>query len=119
MDNTPCDVSSGGDDTALIDLSEAAKRLPNRPHTSTLWRWARKGVRSRAGGRVRLEVRRLGGKLFTTAEALDRFGRELAEADAAHFASDADDTNVATTTITKARRREIDRAEAELTAAGI
>ena len=59
-------------------LTEITKRLPKvngrNIHPSTLWRWARKGVNG-----VQLEVLRLGGRLFTSLEALERFGKRLAE----------------------------------------
>lgn len=62
-----------------LTLSEAAAALPKiggkKISTSTLWRWAVKGCRG-----VRLEVRRLGGRHLTSLEALDRFGKALAEA---------------------------------------
>lgn len=70
---------------ALITLTEAAKITPGRPSTNCLWRWCRRGVRSRGGERVRLEHRRIGGKIFTTPDWLDEFGRKLAEADTRHF----------------------------------
>lgn len=64
----------------VLTFAEAAKALPRvngkRPHTSTLWRWARKGCRG-----VYLEVRRFGGRYVTSIEALDRFGEQLAAAD--------------------------------------
>jgi len=60
----------------LLDLATAARLLPRRPHVSTLWRWARKGLKG-----IRLEYRRVGGRVYTTAEALDRFGATLAALD--------------------------------------
>ena len=62
-------------------LSELAKRVPplngRRLNTATLWRRCRKGVHG-----VRLEYRRLGGRIVTSLEALDRFGKALADLDA-------------------------------------
>lgn len=69
----------------LITLTEAAKITPGRPSTNCLWRWCRRGVLSRGGERVRLEHRRIGGKIFTAPDWLDEFGRKLAEADTRHF----------------------------------
>jgi hypothetical protein len=60
----------------LMSLSEAAHSLPHRPHISTLWRWCKKGCRG-----ARLEYLRLGGRIFTSAEALRRFGARLATLD--------------------------------------
>ncbi len=68
-----------------LTLSEAAKIAPGRPSMNCLWRWCRRGVLARTGERVRLQHTRVGGKIFTTAQSLDEFGRRLAEADAAYF----------------------------------
>lgn len=63
---------------SILTLSEAAAKLPpsggRRVNVSTLWRWAFKGVSG-----VKLEVLRLGGRTVTSLEALERFGRALAE----------------------------------------
>src|SRR3990170_7891939 len=68
-----------GSETALT-LSQAACELPKlggrKLHASSLWRWARKGVRG-----VKLDYARLGGRIVTSREALSRFGAKLAEAD--------------------------------------
>ena len=65
-------------DEKILTFSEAAEQLPRlngkKIHPSSLWRWARKGVRG-----VKLETRRVGGRFVTSAEALERFTRELAE----------------------------------------
>lgn len=52
----------------LLSLTEAAQTLPGRPHLSTLHRWWLHGVRG-----VRLETILVGGRRFTSAEALERF----------------------------------------------
>ena len=63
----------------LYPFAEAARRfLPKKPdgrttHPSTVGRWALKGVLSQAGDRVWLEHARVGGRLFTSAEAIRRF----------------------------------------------
>ena len=68
----------------LVTLSRAAKLLPHingkRPCTTTLWRWAVKGLRG-----VFLEHVKLGNRILTTPGAVDAFCRELAEADAGRF----------------------------------
>ena len=69
----------------LIPLSEAAKLTPGRPHTATLTRWCRPGIKARTGERVRLQHWRVGRKIYTTAEALDKFFQRTAEADLPHF----------------------------------
>lgn len=64
----------------ILSFSEAAKALPKingrRPHATTLWRWARKGLKG-----VRLETRRVGARFVTSAEALERFSEALAAID--------------------------------------
>lgn len=61
-----------------LSLADAAKSLPpingRRIHTSTLWRWMRRGVRG-----ARLEHARLGRRVVTSREALARFASRLAE----------------------------------------
>lgn len=69
----------------LLTLTEAAKRLPTRPNSCTIWRWCRKGVRARNGERIRLEHMRLGGRILISPEAIEKFGRALAAADGEHF----------------------------------
>lgn len=63
----------------VVSLTQATKALPpidgRRIHVSTLWRWARKGVRG-----VRLEHIRLGHRVCTSLEALNRFAQSLADA---------------------------------------
>lgn len=65
-------------DEQIVTFSEAAKALPKvngrRPHASTIWRWARKGISG-----IRLETLRLGGRFVTSLEALERFSITLAE----------------------------------------
>ena len=58
-----------------LTLGEAAKTLPTRPSTQTLFRWTQKGCRG-----VKLESLRFGRRIVVTPEALDKFARELAEA---------------------------------------
>ena len=63
----------------ILSLAQACKRIPpingKRPHLSTLYRWFDRGI---AG--VHLECLRVGRKLCTTQEALDRFFREAGAA---------------------------------------
>lgn len=64
----------------LLSISEATKRLSSRLGwrklaTTTVWRWCRKGTRG-----CRLEHVQLGGKLFTSEQAIGRFAAELADA---------------------------------------
>ncbi len=64
----------------ILSLAEAARFLPRvngkRPCTSTLWRWAVKGIR----GGIHLEFGRLGGKVITSPRALNEFVAALAKA---------------------------------------
>lgn len=65
-------------DEEILTFSEAAKALPRingrKPHASTLWRWARKGLFG-----IRLEVLRIGHRFCTSKQALERFAAALAE----------------------------------------
>lgn len=49
-------------------LKAAAKRLPGDPHLCTVFRWTKKGIRG-----VRLEATNVGGRWFTSDEAIGRF----------------------------------------------
>lgn len=57
----------------LMTLRQAAELLPGRPHVSTIWRWAMRGL---AGGR-RLRTTLVGGQRFTSRGDLEDFIREL------------------------------------------
>ena len=65
---------------SLLSLREAARVVPrldgHQPHVSTVWRWCRLGV---AG--VKLDYARLGRRIVTSREALNRFANALALAD--------------------------------------
>jgi hypothetical protein len=52
----------------LLTFAEAVHTLPGRPHLSTLHRWRLRGVRG-----IRLETCLIGGRRFTSREALERF----------------------------------------------
>ena len=86
----------------LLTLPEAAALLPGRPSVATLWRWRTRGAHGR-----RLESLVLGGKVFTSAEAIQRFAEQRGGADQPAIRTPA------------ARERSIRKAEAELKAAGI
>lgn len=64
-------------DEDVLTFVEAAAILPRlngkRPHVSTLWRWARRGLNG-----IRLETRRIGSRFVTSREALERFSAALA-----------------------------------------
>jgi hypothetical protein len=59
-------------DENLVPLIEASRHVPRRPHPSTLRRWAYEGIDG-----VRLESCKIGGRRFTTVEALRRFMERL------------------------------------------
>ena len=68
-----------------LTMGQAARLAPGHPSPSCIWRWCRKGVKSRAGDRVHLRHVRIGGVIYTTAAWMQEFGQRLAEADARHF----------------------------------
>ena len=66
-------------DERKLTLTQAAAICPTRPHMSAVWRWARKGIKTAAGRRVRLEHIRIGHRICTTQAALDEFVRSLTD----------------------------------------
>lgn len=111
------------DASKYLTCSEASKLLPGRPSANCVWRWARRGVQSRGGERIRLQHVRMGGALYTTARWIDEFGRALAEADARHFDSLTSDAPSHTgpngSKVDERRSQQLDRVEHELDQAGI
>ncbi len=111
----------------VIDLADVPSVLPSRSgkrlHVSCIHRWRHPGIKSRAGDRVQLECRRIGGRIVTSREAVARFCAALEAADLAHHQAKAD----AAPTVQappaprrpKARDRAIARAESRLAAAGV
>ena len=107
-------------DEVPISLSNAAKRSPGRPSSNAVWRWCRRGIKTRSGARIHLEHIRVGGKIFTTAEALDRFFSAVAEDDVEHFRHrDRVEPPSSEVSERNHRDREIDRARKELEEARI
>ena len=86
----------------LLTLPQAAATLPGNPSVATMWRWRVKGARGR-----RLESVVLGGKVYTSREALQRFAHQQGGNDAPSIRSP------------RRRERDIAAAEKELTDAGI
>lgn len=103
----------------LLTLVAVAKQTPGRPSANAIWRWCRKGVKSRSGQRIRLKHVRIGGRIFTDAESLQRFFAEVAEADNAYFDRSVETVPLPRPENLARRQRQIDQAEAELSAAGI
>jgi hypothetical protein len=86
----------------LLTLSQAAAMLPGRPSLCALWRWRTRGVRGR-----KLETVVIGGRPYTSVEALGRFARHEGGSDAQQIRTP------------KRRQRDIEAAERELTEAGV
>jgi len=86
----------------LITLAQASERLPGRPSLCAIWRWRTKGIRGR-----KLECVVIGGRPYTSIEALARFAQHQGDDDAPNIRSP------------KARARAIAKAEAELSDARI
>lgn len=67
-------------DETILTLGQACRLLPandgKRVHLSTLWRWCRIGVNG-----VRLEYLRVGRRIVTSKQALERFMTRLAALD--------------------------------------
>lgn len=84
--------------------TEAAKHIPGRPDASTVYRWWKRGIKG-----VRLETILIGGRRYTSKEALTRF-----------FAATTAAADGPQAAVTPARRqREIEAAERELEAQGL
>lgn len=60
----------------LVPLSQAAKTFPCPVHQTTWWRWCIHGVKG-----IKLEYVRLGIRIFTSKEAIQRFMDALARSD--------------------------------------
>lgn len=88
----------------IIPIPEVPAHVPSRPHIATVWRWMQRGVRG-----VKLETILIGGKRFTSAEAIQRFIEDSTAA--------ADGRPVPKAKRTRDRQRAIERAERELNAA--
>ncbi len=106
----------------LLSLTQAAHRCPaidgKRVHPSTVFRWIRRGVR----GGVRLESVMVGRRLCTTEAALNRFFHAAAQAASDALAVEKPVQRRAVAAKPRSerqRQRDIDRAAADLDAAGI
>ena len=67
----------------LLPLSEAAKLIPSAKgkhlHPASVWRWVRKGVVAPDGRRVKLDSAKVGGRWYTSREAVQRFLEALTQ----------------------------------------
>ena len=68
-------------DSDYITMSQAARLLPSRPSSGTVWRWCRRGVRSATNQLIQLRHVRFGKRLYTRPAWLAEFGERLAQAD--------------------------------------
>jgi len=102
----------------LVTLSEAARLLPRingkKIAASTLWRWCRKGLRG-----VNLEYLRVGSKVATTSDALQRFFAALAQLDATQPSTYKPTCLKTRRRCDKVRQRDIENAKAILVRAKI
>ena len=106
-------------DERKISLNEAAKQSPKAVNPSAPWRWMRRGVLARNGERVYLEGVRVGGKLFTSEPAMQRFFAAVAEADAEHFRGDTPAVTARSKPTESRRKAEVERAKDEMGDAGL
>jgi Protein of unknown function (DUF1580) len=84
----------------LLSFPAASKTLQSEPHVSTIHRWRLKGIRG-----VRLETILVGGRRYTSLEAIERF------AAATTAQANGDPVPVRTS---RQRERAVRRAEQEL-----
>ena len=89
----------------LLTVGKAAQSCPGRPHVATVWRWILNGL-----GGVRLESVKVGGRRFTSSQALKRF---------IAAPSSMDEVPSLKIAPSKQRERAIRRAEKELKDAGL
>lgn len=93
---------------SLIAIGDVPKRLPNRPHKSTIHRWVQRGSRG-----IRLETVLIGGRRYTSEEALNRFFADsTAAADGQPSISQSGITS-------PARKRALAKVNAELAREGL
>lgn len=85
----------------LCTLAQATRHVPGNPHIATLHRWRLRGVRG-----VKLETVLVGGRRFTSVEALARFTERL------------NGGRGVERTTPRQRQRQIEQAEAELARSG-
>ena len=92
----------------MVPLAQSPKHIPGRPNASTPYRWATVGVR----GGIRLETVVVGGKRFTSIEAIQRFIR-------ATTANSPGASAPVPRPTSRQREAAIRKAERELRAAGV
>lgn len=60
------------DENDYIPLNDASQFIPGRPHRTTVWRWALRGIK-RGGKTVKLNTTAVGVRRYTTHADIDRF----------------------------------------------
>lgn len=90
----------------LVPINEIPSHVPGRIHIATCWRWIQRGCRG-----VKLETLLIGGKRFSSLEALQRFAETTTIA--------ADGTSTIRASTPSARRKAHEKACRELDEAGI
>lgn len=58
----------------LVHLTQAREYIPGQPHSGTIRRWFREGLRG-----ITLETVMVGGRRFTSQEAISRFIERLSK----------------------------------------
>ena len=97
-----------------LTLSDASKIVPGCPHASTLWRWSRQGLHG-----IRLEYLKIGRRIVTSREALDRFFQRVTEADQAAYAKTHPIASRQSSPSNAQHNKALAAAEKELAEAGI
>ena len=105
----------------LLSLKEAAQSLPKidgrTPHASSIWRWCTRGLSG-----VKLDHVRLGRRVVTSKEALNRFVNELAQKESEKLQQSIQTFEIQITppnNQSKQRRAEIAKAERDLDKNGL
>ena len=93
-----------------ISLAQASKLCPGRLSIQSIWRWCRKGIKSKSGERIHLEHYRVGGKLYTTENDLQNFFKNVTESDKLHFQKEYPKIEIPKTRSAARRKADIDRA---------
>lgn len=105
-----------------LNLTQAAKLVPGKPHPSTLHRWRDRGIGGRDGQRVRLKTVRFGYNVYTTRDWLQQFAEAVDEACAKSDVQPITRTRSSRNPrlrLPSRRQRDIQRAKKRLQDAGI
>jgi hypothetical protein len=89
----------------------------------TPWRWAKYGIKARDGAVVKLEYAKIGGRLITSVEALQRFSeRLLADSPSTDAAADGEavvPSGTGSPRTPNKRRRDSEKAAVDLEKLGV